>query len=202
MNTADTSRRRRTVVVAGHHGDAGVARAHLDDPDPSVRSSALRALRRCDALATTELDTALDDPDAAVRRTAAELAALDTTSALVALLDDVDDTVVEMSAWAIGEWGPSAGHAVPELCRITRSHDDALCREAAAAALGAIGDPSALPTILAALEDKATVRRRATIALAPFAGPEVDAALERCLDDRDWQVRQVAEDLLDRRSGD
>jgi hypothetical protein len=34
------------------------------------------------------------------------------------------------------------------------------------------------------------------LALAPFEGPEVDAALERARTDRDWQVRQAAEDLL------
>jgi hypothetical protein len=33
------------------------------------------------------------------------------------------------------------------------------------------------------------------IALAPFEGKEVEAALARALDDRDWQVRQAAEDL-------
>jgi hypothetical protein len=33
------------------------------------------------------------------------------------------------------------------------------------------------------------------IALAAFEGDEVDAALERALADRDWQVRQAAEDL-------
>ena len=43
---------------------------------------------------------------------------------------------------------------------------------------------------------KATVRRRAVIALAPFDGPEVDAALHAALEDRDWQVRQAAEDQL------
>ncbi len=64
------------------------------------------------------------------------------------------------------------------------------------AALGSIGDPAGLPAILAATTDKATVRRRAVIALAPFEGPEVDAALERARSDRDWQVRQAAEDLL------
>ena len=64
------------------------------------------------------------------------------------------------------------------------------------AALGALGDPAGLPSILAATNDKATVRRRAVIALAPFDGPEVDAALERAREDRDWQVRQAAEDLL------
>ena len=52
--------------------------------------------------------------------------------------------------------------------------------------------------ILAALPDKATVRRRAVLALAPFDGDDVDAALERARTDRDWQVRQAAEDLLGR----
>jgi len=69
-------------------------------------------------------------------------------------------------------------------------------REAAVAALGAIGAPAGLGAILAATSDKATVRRRAVIALAPFDGAEVQAALERARSDRDWQVRQAAEDLL------
>ena len=40
------------------------------------------------------------------------------------------------------------------------------------------------------------MRRRAVLALAPFESPEVDAALERALVDRDWQVREAAEELL------
>ena len=64
------------------------------------------------------------------------------------------------------------------------------------AALGAIGDRPVWPPCSAALEDKPAVRRRAAVALAAFDGPVVEAALQRCLDDRDWQVRQVAEDLL------
>ena len=66
----------------------------------------------------------------------------------------------------------------------------------AVAALGAIGDTAGLPAVLAACRDRATVRRRAVIALAAFEGPDVDAALRTALDDRDWQVRQAAEDLL------
>ena len=84
----------------------------------------------------------------------------------------------------VGLASPESGHADP------------LCREAAVAALGAIGDPAGLPAVLAALEDKPAIRRRAAVALAAFDGPEVEAALRRCLEDRDWQVRQVAEDLL------
>ena len=73
-------------------------------------------------------------------------------------------------------------------------------REAAVAASGALGDADALPVILDVCRDKPAVRRRAVLALAPFDGPEVDAAIDAALADRDWQVRQAAEDLRDRRS--
>ena len=92
-----------------------------------------------------------------------------------------------------------AGVPVEVLCRTAREHPDNLCREAGGASLGAIGDERALPTILAALEDRPTVRRRAAIALAAFEDPTAEEGLRRCLDDRDWQVRQVAEELLDDR---
>ena len=70
-----------------------------------------------------------------------------------------------------------------------------LVREACAAALGAIGDRRGLPAILRACTDKPNVRRRAVLALAPFDGPDVDAALAAATSDRDWQVRQAADDL-------
>jgi HEAT repeat protein len=80
---------------------------------------------------------------------------------------------------------------------VARGHDDALCREAAVAALGAIGDRRGLDPVLAAASgDRPGVRRRAVVALAAFDGPEVEAALRAALEDRDWQVRQAAEDLL------
>jgi HEAT repeat protein len=53
-----------------------------------------------------------------------------------------------------------------------------------------------LPAVIDALDDKPAIRRRAAVALAAFDGPAAEAALRRCLEDRDWQVRQVAEDLL------
>jgi HEAT repeat protein len=63
------------------------------------------------------------------------------------------------------------------------------------AALGAIGDARGLPAILDACTDKPAVRRRAVLALASFEGAAVDAAIDTALTDRDWQVRQAAEDL-------
>lgn len=187
------------MAVAGHRGDAAVARAHLADPDPAVRATALGALARAGALGSEEIATGLVDPDPGVRRKALLLGGArpgDGPLDLVALLDDPDDTVVEVAAFALGEQAPPDPAATAALCRVAAEHADALCREAAVAALGAIGDPAALATILDATRDIATVRRRAVIALAPYDGAEVDAALTRATEDRDWQVRQAAEDLL------
>ncbi len=106
-------------------------------------------------------------------------------------------TVAVVAAWALGEARSPRSWARPPGCPSpARAHADALVREAAVAALGAIGDPDGLAAVLAATTDKATVRRRAVLALAAFEGPEVEAALERAREDRDAQVRQAAEDLL------
>lgn len=166
-----------------------------------VRATALRASARAGALEGADLHTASADSDPIVRRAVAELIAVsaddDLDASLLALLHDRDDSVVEAAAWAAGERERSTVAIVDRLIALTSGHDDALVREAAVAALGAIGDERGLPAILDATTDKATVRRRAVLALAPFDGPDVDAALERARSDRDWQVRQAAEDLLD-----
>lgn len=198
---SDRALRRRDAALAGHRGDRRAARAFLHDDDPVVRATALRASARAGALEGADLHTASADSDPIVRRAVAELIAVsaddDLDASLLALLHDRDDSVVEAAAWAAGERERSTVAIVDRLIALTSGHDDALVREAAVAALGAIGDERGLPAILDATTDKATVRRRAVLALAPFDGPDVDAALERARSDRDWQVRQAAEDLLD-----
>jgi HEAT repeat protein len=115
---------------------------------------------------------------------------------LVDTLADRDTGVVEAACYALGEFGAETGErAVAALATIATGHDDPLGREAAVAALGAIGLEAGLPAILTATRDRPTVRRRAILALAPFDGPDVDEALARAGHDRDWQVRQAAEDL-------
>ncbi|HEY0804151.1 MAG TPA: HEAT repeat domain-containing protein, partial [Pseudonocardiaceae bacterium] len=164
---------------------------------PGVRVTALGALARLGVLTDADLRTALSDPAPAVRRRGCELAGPFPDVNISAALDDTDPSVVEMAAWAMGERGELAAvGSLSALATEGSGHSDPLCREAAVDALGAIGDRSGLPAILAALEDKPAIRRRAAVALAAFEGPSVEAALRRCLDDRDWQVRQVAEDLL------
>ena len=187
--------RRVDVIVAGHTGDTGVARRHLTDPNASVRAAAVHALERAGALTDAELDAAAGDGDPAVRRVAAELIGRRPVLDLGTLLNDADPTVVEVAAWAAGEQERVSDAVLDRLIRLGTDAEQPLVREAAAAALGAIGDQRGLPTVLAACTDKPHVRRRAVLALAPFEGVEVDAAIERALTDRDWQVRQAAEDL-------
>jgi HEAT repeat protein len=207
----DPVARAATIAAVGHRpalaptdADA-LSDAAASDPDGRVRAAALGALvrRAATARVTRAWRDAVGDPDPGVRRRAAELApdvarrrpGSPTTTALVALLDDENVTVVEAAAWALGELPDHSDVAAAALSTLARGHPDALAREAAVAALGARGDEDGLPAIVQACRDVPAVRRRAVLALAPFGGPAVDAALAAALQDRDWQVRQAAEDL-------
>lgn len=165
------------------------------------RVLALRGLVRRAGMDTPRWQVVLCDGDVEVRRDAleqlahasdVEIAVLDDATRM---LDDEDALIVDAAAFVMGEhlYAPS----VPRLIEVAANHEDARCRESAIASLGAIGDDAALATIIAALEDKAPVRRRAIVALANFEGPEVEAALERAGDDKDWQVRAAVTQLRD-----
>lgn len=194
------TQRRLAVIRAGFSGDTGTAVLALGDTDEMVRVSALRALDRCGELSGVALATATGDSSVEVRRAAAELCARHHDVPVAALVDDPDKFVAEMAAWALGERPSPSDVEIAILVDRTTSHDEPIVREACAAALGSIGDPRGLPAVLAACTDKPAVRRRAILALAPFEGPEVEAALRSALEDRDWQVRQNAEDLLSPRT--
>lgn len=196
----DGPARQREAALAGHRGDADAARAALLDADARVRATALGALSRAGGLSVADVDAALDDRSPDVRRRACEVAAAAhlvlAAPSVAAHLADEDASVVEVASWALGELGeagPLPPDTVDALSAVATTHDDALAREAAVAALGAIGDPAGLAAILAATTDKPAIRRRAVLALAPFDGPEVEAALARAAEDRDWQVRDAAE---------
>ena len=195
-STPDTaSGRRRQVALAGHLGDRATAEAALDDTDDSIRELAIGALERIGTLDDDQLVSLANDPSIRVRRRVAELLASHTAVDPGRSLHDDDPTVVEVAAWAMGERENVEDSVLERLIELAVEARDPLVRESAAAALGAIGDPRGLPAILTACDDKPAVRRRAVLALAPFDGPEVEAAIDRALEDRDWQVRQSAEDL-------
>ncbi len=188
--------RRRDAVVAGHVGDVATARAARIDDDPATRASAYGALARMGALGDDDLRDALSDQSSKVRMRAVTLAVGHPEVPLGPLLDDSCDEVVEVAAWACGEREATDPDTVARLGELTSGHPNPLVREAAVAALGAVGHPDGLAAILAATTDRAAVRRRAVLALAPFDGPEVEAAIHRAAQDRDWQTRDAAELLI------
>ena len=201
------SDRRRRALAAGHRDAPDDARQLLDDPSPLVRAAALGALARLAVLGPELLARLLADADAGVRRRACTEAGRllargpspgdrdEIVALVVGALGDGDPAVVEAAAWAAGEAGRHGAGALDALIELS-ARGTPLCREAAVAALGAIGDPAGLDAVLAALEDRPAVRRRAAVALAAFDDPRADAGLRRAAADRDWQVRQAAESLL------
>ena len=195
MGLDDLRAVRRTVVAFGYEQNESEARPFLQHEDSVVRELALGALHRMQLLTDADLELALHDDDRLVRRRAAELGALHPGVDLAPLLADLESVVVEMAVWAYGEREQVDDNTLQTIISLTTDHDDQLVREAGAAALGAIGDERGVSAILSACEDKPAVRRRAVLALAPFSGPEVEAAIDTALTDRDWQVRQSAEDL-------
>lgn len=186
---------RRAVAIAGHKGDTVTAQQGMASPDASIRATALGALERLQTLTDAQLSEALRDGSVLVRRRAAELSARHKGVDLEPALNDEDQQVVEVAAWACGEHEQVSVSTLNRLIELGANATDALVREAAVAALGAIGDQRGLATIIEATTDKPAVRRRAVLALAPFDGDNVEAAIEAALKDRDWQVRQAAEDL-------
>ncbi len=179
-----------------------MARRGLTDTDPDVQAAALGALARAGALTVTDVARALADGAPALRRRATDAALAvggpgsrsTLFRALEVALGDPDPLVVVGAAWFLGERRVAA--AVTLLAETASGHDDVRCREAAVAALGAIGNLDGLPAVLAALDDKPTIRRRASVALAGFDDPRVEPALRRAAADKDWQVRQAAAELL------
>lgn len=203
----DNAPSRRQVAVAGHTDRPDVAWAGWESADPGTRAAALGALARLGVLDDETLTNALGDDASEVRRRAATLAVRHPGVPLQGTLDDTDPSVVEVAAWACGERETVDDDILERLTALARAEPgtitpaEPLVREAAVAALGSLGDDRGLDAILVATTDRPAIRRRAVLALAPFLDPDhpraadVAATLARALTDRDWQVRQAAEDL-------
>jgi len=186
-----------TIILAGFEGDKEAVDQALRSTNAEHRYAALGAAARIGFLDATTLRPFLQDESLDVSYRAVELAAripggVDLATDLHHLVQQAE--LAEVTAFVLGELGVVQHSIVEALSNQALDHDDPLCRESAVAALGALG--TGLETVLKATSDIATVRRRAVICLAAFEGNKVDAALQQALNDRDWQVRQAAEDLL------
>ncbi len=92
---------------------------------------------------------------------------------------------------------PSLVQAAIEICQ---THKDPRCVEQAVASLGIFGlngVPVGLNTVINVAQNGVpATRRRAILALSGFDDPKIEPVLEKALLDKDWQVRQCAEDVL------
>ena len=160
-----------------------------------MRATAFGALERLHQLGDDILDRRLRRRIGRRPPSTAEIAAAPHAVSLLALLADADSFVVEMAAWACGEHEQVDDATLARLIELGRPTRSRCAGSGGGGArrdrrrAGSAGDPPRQA-------DKPAVRRRAVIALAPFDGPEVDAALQRALSGLDWQVRQAAEVLV------
>lgn len=192
---ANVTRIRQRIIELSLNGEFQLVTEYLEHPEPDVRATALRVLDNEGKLEKSIVERSLSDSAFKVRNALAYLISRNRDIPAMKFLLDEDAEIVEIACWGVGERGDASAEVLDVLQSITESHSDSLCRESAVAALGALGDEKALGSILKAVEDIATVRRRAVLALAPFDGPEVELAIAKALEDRDWQVRQAAEDI-------
>lgn len=188
----------RALDRTGAAGRDDLERA-LADEHPAVRMAALELAAGRPEIPAASVAAGLEDPDPRVVEVAAW--ACGELGSDAGGADLSADLVGDVSGGDCGELGSDAGSAdlsgvISALASVAADHVDALCRESAVAALGSLAHPSGLPAVIAGLDDKPAVRRRAVIALAAFDGPDVDAALDRARSDRDRQVREAVEEML------
>jgi len=100
--------------------------------------------------------------------------------------------VREAVATAYGELGDAS--SIEWLTDAATNDPDRTVKEAAVAALGAIGDDVAIDALLAfILSGPPQVRRRAIAAITVFDDPRIEPAIKRAAFDRNPGVREAAE---------
>jgi HEAT repeat protein len=170
--------------------------AFLTSDDPVLARMATTALTPSQASENMKTLTALtQEADAPLRAAAAEKLgscgseALETLGGLEC---DPDPTVRECLATAYGEI--DSVDAVRWLSFAARDDSDRHVKEAATAALGAIGNNAGLETLLLLINDgPPQVRRRAIAAITVFDDERVEPAIRRAALDRNPGVREAAE---------
>lgn len=181
-----------------------------EDPSPSVRAEAARALGALGAAANRpavpRLFEALGDASETVRWRAAQalsktaLRAPGDVPQLSARLQSPDPYVRGFAAWTLGSMGTAARDAIPALIAALEQ-DDSFARGGAALALAQMGAVAkqAVPALLQGLKSPDHHRRRNAAKALGKIGPEASDAvpyLVAALKDEDQRVRsQVARTL-------
>ena len=170
--------------------------AFLDDEDPILRRMAITALGA--AAANSLFDTLvliLNDEEAAIRAAAAEKLGVCGRRALEYLANAQSDDAPEVREAVATAYGEiSDASAIPWLVEIGNDDKDRTVREAAVAALGAVGNDQAIEPLLEFIaKGPPQVRRRAIAAITVFDDPRIESAIQRAAFDRNPGVREAAE---------
>ncbi len=149
----------------------------LHNPDDRIRLAAIDALGELGpaaAPAVPDLAGILSE-DSDLRMSAIDTlsnigpAAAPAVPALIKVLDDKSSGYRGQAAQALGNIGPEAKAAIPKLEERLLGDNEATVRLSSAEALGNIGDPEAIPSLIAALNDQDPITRRyVALALAQF----------------------------------
>ena len=178
----------------------------LSDRAPGVRAASLGALARQDAEALVTVLSGLDpDPHWSVRAAlATALGAVDATVALPRLqqmLNDQDQRVVPSVLTALTKLkAPGIDQILLERLKV----EDPVVRMSAAANLGELALPNAVPALIAAYRfgeaDTTYVARAAALAaLAKYDDSTARETIASALADKDWAIRVRAAELLRQR---
>lgn len=203
LKDPDPRKRRAACLELARARDPATASAVLEatrDPEPTVRTAALGALRallRKESL--SRLTAALrEDRQPEVRWQAAiEIEALKDAQGVPALIQALRDRhpLVRAGAAEALKGIPDA-QAVQPLIRTLRDKDTA-ARRAAAEALGLIGDRAAVrPLTRVLFHHDFQTRRRAAKSLGQLGDPSASIPLARALDNWDPHLRRISSQIL------
>ena len=180
----------------------------LNDPepflvagDPANRRIAVGSSLHHPHLFRRLAEMMLTDQDGIVRRECVEVIGLSGTGDPELLARALQDSVPEVREAAATALGELAAPASVEILieHATDESEDKLVREAAVAALGAIGDERAVPVLLGLIASgPPQIRRRCVPALSVFDGDHIEAALRRAASDKNPMVREAAEMVVGR----
>jgi HEAT repeat protein len=170
----------------------------LHDPDYSVRLAAVEALDEFGPAAAPAVPDLIEilsedsDLPGSAMTTLLDIgpAAAPAVPALIKVLDDDDYGYRGLAAQALGSIGPDAKTALPKLEELLSGDSNSSVRVSAGEALGNIGNPEAIPSLIAALDDQDPMTRRyVALALAKFgdqARMAVPALVAKLSDDEEY----------------
>ena len=175
-----------------------------------MRAAALGALERLGVATDGDVTGGLADADPLVRRRAATIAARHPgVDLLEAALADPDPSVVEVAAWACGERPGVDDVIIDRLIELATAAERRSARARVERRRPRRDRRRARPR-RDPRGDRPTSRRSAAAPCSPWRRsstrdiPAPTRSTRRCSapsTDRDWQVRQAAEDLIDSRAG-